>query len=155
MDPMERVRSQLSAVEWWRAVRYSGVSVISVACTQVVLFAGHAALGLPAMPANLIAVSVAAVPAFVLNRRWVWSLHGPSSLRREVLPFWGFTLAGLVLSTAAVAAVAAVTTSSVAVSAANIGAFGLLWVAKYLVLDGLVFAPAVPGAPVGEELVAA
>lgn len=147
---MERVRTHLSAVEWRRALRYSGVSAVSVLCTQVVLITGHGLLGLSAMPANVIAVSVAAIPAFVLNRRWVWSLHGPASLRGEVLPFWAFTLAGLVLSTASVAGVSALTTSPAAVSAANIGAFGALWVAKYLVLDGVVFAPAV--IPACEEL---
>ena len=59
--------------------------------------------------------------------------------------------AGLVLSTVTVAAVSAVVASSAAVSAANIGAFGVLWVAKYFVLDGVVFAPAVRS----EELAAA
>jgi putative flippase GtrA len=136
------VRNRLSALEWWRALRYSGVSVISIVCTQVALLLGHAVFGLGAMAANVVAVSLAAVPAFLLNRYWVWELQGRSSLRREVVPFWGFTLVGLALSTGAVAAVAAVTTSTVAVSAANIGAFGALWVAKYLVLDAVVFAPA-------------
>ena len=148
---MRRVRARVSAIEWWRAVRYSGVSVVSILCTQVLLFGGHAVVGLDPMPANILAVSVAAVPAFLLSRRWVWKLSGPSSMRREVLPFWAFTLAGLLLSTAAVAAAAAVTSSSAAVSFANIGAFGTLWVAKYFVLDGVVFAPA--AATMAEELV--
>ena len=68
-----------------------------------------------------------------------------------MLPFWGFTLAGLVLSTLAVAAVSSITTSGLAVSAANIGAFGVLWVAKFFVLDEVVFAAAAAAA--GEEMV--
>ena len=152
MDVMERVRTHLSAVEWWRALRYSGVSVISIAVTQIVLFTAHGLLGLAPMASNVLAVSVAAVPAFVLNRRWVWALHGPSSLRREVLPFWGFTIAGLGLSTAAVALVSLLTTSTAAVSAANIGAFGALWVAKYMALDTVVFAPAQARVVVAPEL---
>lgn len=77
----------------------------------------------------------------------MWQLRSPSSLRREVLSFWAFTVAGLVLSTLAVSGVASVTDSTVAVSAANIGAFGVLWVAKFLVLDGVVFVPVDDEAP--------
>ena len=138
---MERVISRVEAIEWWRAMRYSGVSVLGMLLTQLLLVAGHVGLGMDATSANVVACSVAALPVFVLNRRWVWQLDGRSSLRGEVIPFWAFTLAGLALSTVAVTAVAAVTTSGTAIAAANIGAFGVLWVAKYFVLDGVVFAP--------------
>lgn len=145
--------SKLAAVEWRRAARYSGVSVTSTLLTQVLLLVGHGYLGVDATPANVAAVMATSVPAFMANRRWVWRVAGPSSLRGEVLPFWSFTLAGLALSTLAVRVVSLVTESSVAVSAANIGAFGALWVAKYFVLDGVVFAPV--DAPEELELAAA
>jgi len=122
-----------------KAARYSAVSVVGVVLTQALLLAGHGILGIEAGRANVAAVLVTAVPVYLLNRAWVWQLRGPSSWRREVLPFWGFTVAGLVLSTLAVGAVSALTASPVAVAAANIGAFGLLWVAKFAVLDGVVF----------------
>jgi putative flippase GtrA len=134
-----------------KAARYSAVSVVGVVLTQLLLLIGHAILGISAGRANAAAVMVTAVPVFFLNRAWVWQLRGPSSLRREVLPFWGFTVAGLVLSTLAVAGVASLTTSTVAVSAANIGAFGVLWVAKFLALDGVVFVTAGSGAAPAEE----
>lgn len=130
-----------------KAARYSAVSVVGVVLTQLLLLLGHGLLGVSAERANVAAVLVTSVPVFALNRAWVWQLRGPSSLRREVLPFWGFTIAGLVLSTLAVAGVATLTDSTVAVSAANIGAFGALWVAKFAVLDGVVFAPPAATAP--------
>lgn len=133
--------SRVVGIEWWRAVRYSAVSVIGVAVTQTLLLLAHGVVGLAPVVSNVTAVSLAALPVFVLNRAWVWGLRGPSSLRREVLPFWGFTLAGLALSTAAVAGISAVTDATVAVSIANIGAFGVLWVAKFFVLDEMIFAP--------------
>jgi len=136
----------------WKAARYSAVSVVRVVLTQVLLLLGHGIFGLPADRANVAAVLVTAFPVFCLNRSWVWELRGRTSLRGEVLPFWGFTVAGLVLSTVAVAAVSALTASTVAVSAANIGAFGVLWVAKFLVLDGVVFAaPSLPPVPGDDE----
>ena len=40
-----------------------------------------------------------AVPVFFLNKRWVWNVDGKVSFRREIVPFWVFTGAGLALST--------------------------------------------------------
>lgn len=123
-----------------KLLRYSGASVAGVAITQVILLLGHGLLGVAAGPANAAAVMLTAVPVYAMNRAWVWQVSGPNSLRRELLPFWGFTAAGLVLSTVAVASVASFTQSTVAVSLANVGAFGVLWVAKFFVLDSVVFA---------------
>jgi putative flippase GtrA len=122
-----------------RAIRYSMVSVVGVVSTQLVLIVCYAGLGMAAEAANVVAVSLTAAPAFFLNKHWVWGKRGRAHLRREVLPFWGFALAGLLLSTIAVAAVDEWTDSTLLVSAANIGAFGLLWVAKFLFLDGVLF----------------
>jgi putative flippase GtrA len=146
---MDQVKARVQAIEWWRALRYSGVSVIATICTQVLLVVGHAGLGVGATAMNVTAVMLTSIPAYLLNRRWVWQVAGPSSLRREIIPFWAFTVAGLLLSTLAVTAVASVTESAAAVSAANIGAFGILWVAKFFVLDDVVFSMG------GEELVPA
>ena len=73
---------------------------------------------------------------------------------REVLPFWVLSFAGLGLSTLAVSAAAtwaehagyggAVRT--VAAEAANVLTFASLWVAQYLVLDKVLFAPAAQAA---------
>ena len=142
---MDQVRARVGSIEWLRALRYSGVSILATLCTQVLLVVGHGGFGVDATAMNVTAVLLTSVPAFLLNRRWVWQLDGPSSLRGEIVPFWAFTLAGLLLSTLAVAAVAAVTTSAAAVSAANIGAFGVLWVAKFFVLDDIVFGRALGG----------
>ncbi len=133
-------------VEWARIGRYSAVSIVGIVVTQLLLLSGQVSVGLTPVVANTLAVSLAAIPVFVLNRLWVWELTGPSSLRREVIPFWSFSLAGLALSTAAVAAVAGITTDPAVVAATNIGAFGVLWVAKFFVLDRVVFGGA-PGAP--------
>ena len=34
------------------------------------------------------------VPAFLLNKYWVWGKRGRAHMRREVIPFWLFTVAG-------------------------------------------------------------
>jgi putative flippase GtrA len=138
-----------------KAVRYSMVSVVSVALHQVVLIFGHASLELAGITANVIAATVASVPAFLLNKRWVWNRLDRTSFHRQVLPFWAFTIAGLLLSTAFVAVADAMTTSTLAVSAASIAGFGVLWVAKFLFLDEIMFRAAGEVEPVGAELDAA
>jgi putative flippase GtrA len=122
-----------------KAIKYSMVSVIAVACTQILLVLLYGVIGLEAHVANILAVSVSSVPAFILNRRWVWGRTGPSHFTREVLPFWGFAVVGLVLSTLLVSIAHGWSDSTVLVAGANITAFGLLWIGKFLFLDKIMF----------------
>lgn len=121
------------------ALKYSMVSVIGVTITQILLVLLIGILDRPPVASNIVAVSVCAVPVFLLNKRWVWNHDGKVSLRREVLPFWVFTLAGLLLSTGLVALAHGASDSQVLVMAASVGGFGILWVAKFLFLDQIMF----------------
>jgi putative flippase GtrA len=127
-----------------KAIRYSMVSVVGVGVHQMILIVGHAFAGMSGITANVLAATVASVPAFLLNKRWVWNRLDRTSFHRQVLPFWAFTIAGLLLSTAFVAVADAWTSSTLAVSAASIAGFGVLWVAKFLFLDEIMFRAA-PG----------
>ncbi len=121
------------------ALKYSMVSVIGVTLTQVLLIVLIGILDRHPVGSNVAAVSLTSLPVFVLNKRWVWSHDGRISLRREVLPFWLFTLAGLILSTGFVALVHNVSDSQLMVMGANLSGFGVLWVAKFLFLDQVMF----------------
>jgi putative flippase GtrA len=131
-----------------KAIRYSMVSVVGVGVHQIVLITAYALIGMRGVSANVLAASIAAVPAFLLNKRWVWGAGGGAHFRREVLPFWAFTIAGLLVSTAFVALADAWTESTVAVSLASIAGFGVLWVAKFLFLDQIMFGRAHEPQPV-------
>ena len=122
-----------------KLLRYSGASVVGVILTQALLVLTRGVLNWEAELSNLVAVMVTSVPVFYLNKRWVWGKAGPAEMRREVLPFWGFTLLGLVVSTVLVTVVDNYTDRTWPVLLANIGGFGLVWVAKFLVLDAVVF----------------
>jgi putative flippase GtrA len=121
------------------AIKYSAVSVIGVTITQVLLVLFVGILDWHPVVANVSAVSLTAVPVFFLNKRWVWNHDGKVSFRREVLPFWVFTLAGLLLSTGLVALAHSISDSQLLVMAANLAGFGVLWVAKFLFLDQIMF----------------
>lgn len=121
------------------ALKYSMVSVIGVTITQVLLVLFIGILDRNPVGSNVAAVSLCAIPVFFLNKRWVWNHDGKINLRREVFPFWVFTLAGLLLSTLLVAIAHSISDSQVLVMAANLTGFGVLWVSKFLFLDQIMF----------------
>lgn len=93
-----------------------------------------------AVPSTLFANLVATVPAYYLNRSWTWGKYGKSDIWREVVPFWVISVLGIVVSmgTAALASDFSHAHgfhhfgSTVVVDGANLVAFGVMWVGKYL-----------------------
>ena len=113
---------------------------MSVILTQVLLQSFYRLTPIGAAWSNVLAVGLSAIPAFLVLRRWVWGKVGNHSVTREILPFWSYTFLGLALSTVVVAAVENRWQSAIAVSLANLAAFGVLWVAKFLLLERWMFA---------------
>jgi len=127
-----------------RALRYSATSLICVGITQVLIVIFYKGVLWSEIESNLGATMLTSVPAFALNKYWVWGKRGKAHLRREVLPFWLFTVAGWALSTGAVALVSHLgkphsMLRTLSVMAASIFGFGLLWVLKYIFLDKIMF----------------
>jgi putative flippase GtrA len=99
--------------------------------------------------ANVISAIVCIGPSFALNRRWVWNGAGYGNWRREVAPFWGYSLLSLVLSTVAVAIAGHWADSigalpeqrTVIILGANILASGTRWIGQFLLLDKVLFRP--------------
>jgi putative flippase GtrA len=141
-------------------MRYSAVSGIATTTSLTVL---GVLVGTRAMSpgwANVVATAVGTVPSFELNRRWVWGKRGQRSATAEIVPFCILSFAGLALSTLAVhrAAIWAEhmgfsgTARTLAVEAANIAAFGSLWIAQFLILDRVLFRhPSPPALAHGRE----
>jgi putative flippase GtrA len=131
------------------ALRYSMVSVVGVVLTQTMLVVFVGLMDRDPTLSNVVAVMICALPVFLLNKHWVWSADGKVSFRREIVPFWVFTAAGLALSTGLVALAHQVSDSTLLVMVASLGGFGILWVAKFLFLDQVMF-----GRPELDEIVA-
>ena len=132
LDRLTRGRGEL-------AIRYSMVSVFGVVFTQLELAIYVGLLDLNPTKSNVAAVMICAVPSFMLNKRWVWNVDGKISVSREIVPFWVFTGAGLALSTGMVALAEGVSDSTLLVMIASVSGFGILWVAKFLFLDQVMF----------------
>jgi putative flippase GtrA len=130
-----------------RLTRCFAVSVGTTLLSAGVLVVLAVGLAVPAGTANVVAVACGIGPSYVANRRWVWRRTGRGSMAREVAPFWMMSFIGLVLSTVAVAQTAALTASwpasvrAIALPAANLAVFGVLWCAQFVVLDRIVFSP--------------
>ena len=132
-----------------RLTRYGTASLAGVVLSQLILLTLHGIMNEAAELANVLAVVISAGPVFYINKRWVWGRGGRAKVRREVVPFLLLTLLGLLLSTLLVAIVDDRTDRTWPVMAANITGFGIVWVAKFLFLDKIVF-----GGHQGDDVVA-
>ncbi len=137
-----------------RLGRCMSVSVVTTLLSLVSLVVLTTVVGLAAMPANVVTTALATIPSYHLNRRWTWAKHGASDPWREMLPFWLLSFAGLALSTVTVGIAAHWAASghlvqpwrTAAVLIGHLGGFGILWIAQFLILDRVLFAPSVTAA---------
>ena len=122
-----------------KLLRYCGVSVVNVICGQAVLAFCLAVIDLRAVPSQVIAAMLSAVPAYFLSRRWVWKQSGRDSFRSEVLPFWIIALVGLIFAVTSIAIVEQFTENTLALMFTSLAAYGVVWVAKYIILDKVMW----------------
>ncbi|MEM9467841.1 MAG: GtrA family protein [Actinomycetota bacterium] len=122
-----------------KLLRYCGVSVVNVISGQAVLAFCLAVIDLRAVPSQVIAAMVSAIPAYILSRRWVWKQSGRDSFRTEVLPFWTIALVGLIFAVTSIAIVEQFTENTLALMFTSLAAYGVVWVAKYIILDKVMW----------------
>jgi putative flippase GtrA len=132
---LARLRADYGA----KAVKYATVSVVNVFVGQGLLFFFSKIVGLTFVEANVLAVSISAVPAFILSRRWIWQLTTRSHFVREVVPFWSIAFLGLLLSTGLVAVAQQFSDATWVLMVTNLFSFGMLWVGKFFFLDKVLF----------------
>jgi len=137
---------------WYRTtegrkkLRYAMVSVVAVPIGTVGVLVFNL-VGAPAGVAAVLGNSCAAVPSYILNRYWAWGKNDKNRLFSEILPFWGLTLVGIGFSFIVGHEAGQVTRHHgitgaarlVILLAANIAGFGVLWVAKYIIFNKLLF----------------
>lgn len=131
---------QLPAGRIRRAAHFGVVSLCSIVGTQLALV-GLQLAGLSPVAANALAVTLAAILTYLASRRWIWRRSGEAGSATEVLLFGLTTAVGFVLSTGLVWLLVAPGDPVLYASAVNVSAFGAVWIAKYVVLDTVVFVP--------------
>lgn len=122
-----------------KLLRYSSASCAGVVVGQSVLALFYGGLEWGAVPANLVSVTLGAVPNYTINRYWTWHQTGKNRLWGEIVPFWAMSFLGMVVSLFTVAYAEDRWDTGLAVGLAQAVGFGVLWVAKFLVLDKLMW----------------
>jgi putative flippase GtrA len=124
----------------FRKIRTKGPRYVMVSTVNVLVGAGLLFMLQKWMRptfANITSVAIGAVPAYYMSRAWVWGKRGKSHWKKEVLPFWVFTFAGLVMSTAAIAYADNHTKNRLVILFVQLSAFGILWVLRFFLFDKL------------------
>jgi putative flippase GtrA len=132
--------------EGLKVIRYTLVSVISAATSLVILTIVFGVLRLGnEVVCTLFANVMAGIPSYFLNRQWVWGKSGRSHLWREVVPFWVMSITGILFALYAASLAQSFANEhhlqhlarTVLVLGANVAAFGILWLLKFLILNRL------------------
>ncbi|MGH9106683.1 MAG: GtrA family protein, partial [Acidimicrobiales bacterium] len=139
-----------------RFIRYSMVSGVAIVISQVTILICAGLLHFSGILANTLGALAATPASYELNRKWAWGKSGKSHMWREVVPFWALTVVGYLASTATVQVADDICRSdgvtglgrALAIMAASLFAYGVVWVVKFVIFNKVVFAggPApVPG----------
>ena len=134
-----------------RLLRYGLVSVVAVLAAQAGLLFGYGVMRWSTTAAVVFSLAVSIVPAYELNRRYVW--RAGRAYLRQGLQFGGAALAGSAATALAAAAAARAgvaagfdhleLTATVALAALLVT--GAVWVARFWFFDRVVFAAVRPG----------
>lgn len=115
-------------------------SVVGVVVSQSSLLVFVNVFGWGGLVSNLASVALGTIPTYSMSRAWVWSKSGKSSFYAEVVPFWVLTLLGLLLSSLFVVFFEQNwPDNKLLINVGNIAGFGVLWVAKFFILDRMLF----------------
>jgi putative flippase GtrA len=138
---------KIKSPEGQKFFRYSVASAVAVVVSLVCLVFFNGVLDMRAWVSSVLATAIATVPNYYMNRKWAWGKSGKSHVMKEVLPFWVIAFIGLLFSTVCVNYMEHVAQShhfghlvkTLSVAVVYFGAFGVLWVAKFIVFNKILF----------------
>jgi putative flippase GtrA len=127
--------------------RYSMASAVAVVVSVVCLVILNGVIGLSAWLASTLSTAIAAVPNYEMNRKWAWGKTGRSHLWKEVVPFWALAFLGWAVSTFSVHMMEGYANrhhfshlmSTTTVTIVYVAAFGVLWIAKFIIFNKVLF----------------
>ena len=141
------LKDKLRGPEARKLFRYSCASVVAVICSVVLLILFNGVIGLSAWVSSTLATALAAIPNYEMNRKWAWGKTGRSHLWREVVPFWALAFLGWGFSTISVHVMENYAkshhfthlASTASVTVVYVAAFGVLWIAKFIIFNKVLF----------------
>jgi putative flippase GtrA len=130
-----------------KVTRYAIGSVVALA-TSVIVFALLLDAGVGTTADSIIAFIAGALPNWILNRRWAWERTGEMDVAREVVGYMLISLIALAASSAGTGWTNAIVRHHLShdhslrvllVSLSYVVVQGLLFVAKFIAYDALIF----------------
>lgn len=89
--------------------------------------------------ATVVAALCVIIPKFFASKYWVWKQETTENLRREVLVYFGVTGASLTFAVSAAWLLEGLGATNSVLVAGNLGAFTVMWVARFVILDRFGF----------------
>jgi putative flippase GtrA len=137
---MEHARSD----EGRKQIRYVAVSAVFVPLGQVLIqILGIAVFDRDFTKASIASAAILIIPNFFANKYLVWKNVSNDNLRTQIIVFWVAGLLGVSFATFLTWLVeqpmSGKAFEGLAVFAAQLLGFGVVWVARYLILDRWLF----------------
>jgi len=138
-----------------RLLRYALTSGVATGVSEVTLLALYASGFLGATGSSVVANLAGSVPSYLLSRYWIWPEADRGGAARQMGLYWATSAVSLIVSTAGTSLAAAHAPAGHAshvlvVGTAYIGTYAVLWVAKFLVYQRVIFSRA-PRAETGSS----
>ena len=128
-----------------KLVRYTLASLSGTIIGQGTFQLFYTVLDWAAFPSNITSVTLGTIPNYFINRYWTWQRAGRDRMGAEATVFWIMALIGLLISTGTVAYADSrwgdsdETTKAIAGGLAQASGYALLWVAKFVFLDKVLY----------------
>ena len=141
---MSRVVAWSKTHEGKKLIRFtaaSGITTMVSLSTILIVYGFHIISGIFA--ATLFGNSVAIFPSYYLTRAWAWGKRGRSHWRKEVLPYWLMSFAGIAFSLLGAALVKTYvhghdldhTVNTLLVAGMNLASFAAFWILKIVLFN--------------------
>ncbi len=129
-----------------KQLRYAGISVVFVPLGQVFVQVLHLGFDVHEVLSVFISACLLTVPNYLANKHFVWRDKSKDNVATEVTVFWLAAVLGtaFAMGFVYVAGKAAPESSGelvhgAAIFAAQLLGYGIVWVARYIFLDRLIF----------------
>ncbi len=129
------------ARRWFRYIVTSGISTV---LSEAVLLGLYAIGGVGAFWAAMLANLVGAAQSYLMSRYWIWPEANRERAGRQVVLYWLTSVASMLISSTVTQvssqhAPEGQAAHAVVVGVAYVGTYALLWVAKFLVYQKVIF----------------
>lgn len=130
-----------------RLGRYAVTSVVATVISETTLLLLYGAGVLGGGSSAVVASLAGTVPSYLMSRYWIWPEADRRHVARQATAYWITALVSLVLSGLGTAAAARLappghTAHMVVVGVCYVGIYGSLWLAKFVLYQGVLFRPA-------------